>query len=249
MKVYIDLLLILNYIYDFLILLTVSLTLKRNISIKRILFGSLIGALSTFIIMLPFNKYIILILKIFAGLIMILITFKYKNLKYFFNNIIYLYMCSVILAGFLYFLKIEFNNLSYLISLIIAPIILYFYLKEQRELKKVVNYYKKIIITLKNNNILELIGFIDSGNKLKDPITNKYIILINKNKLDGIYNIRSPMYVPIKTVNNNSLLECIGIKNLIIDNKIYTNYLLGLSDTFNDFDGVECLLNYHLLEE
>lgn len=249
MTIYIDLLFILNFIYDGLILLTVSITLKRNIPFKRILLGSFIGALSTFIIFIPINKYLLLFLKLLAGLLMLLVTFKYKNLKYTFNNILYLYMCSVILAGFLYFLKIEFNNLSYLISLLIAPIILYLYIKEQKSLKKVVNYYKDVLITLKNNTSLSLTGFIDSGNKLKDPITNKYIILINKNQLKGIYNIRSPMYVPIKTVNNNSLLECISIKNVIIDNKIYTNYLLGLSDTFNGFDGVECLLNYHFLEE
>ena len=249
MTIYIDLLFLLNFIYDFLLLITVSITLKRNTSIKRILIGSLFGAFSTFMIFIPINKYILLILKVFSSLIIVIITYKFKDIKYFFNNLIYLYMCSVILAGFLYFLKIEFNNLAYIISLSIAPLILYLYIKEQKELKRIVNFYKKVIITLKNNKILELNGFIDSGNKLKDPITNKYIILINKKIIKGIYNIRSPIYVPIKTVNKNSLLECIGVKNIIIDNKIYTNYLLGLSDTFNGFDGVDCLLNYNLLEE
>jgi len=249
MTVYIDLLLVLNFIYDMLLLITVSVTLKRNISFKRILLGSLIGMLSTLIIFIPINKYILLLLKIISSLIMVIVTYQYNNFKYFINNIIYLYMCSVILAGFLYFLKIEFNNMCYIISLLIAPIILYLYIKEQKKLKKIVNYYKKVLITLKNNKILELNGFIDSGNKLKDPITNKYIILINKKRLKGIYNIRSPMYVPIKTVNSTSLLECISIKNIKIDNKIYNNYLLGISDTFNGFEGVDCLLNYHLLEE
>lgn len=249
MTVYIDLLIILNLIYDFLLLLTVTTALKRNISFKRILFGSLVGSLSTFLIFLPFNKYIILILKLLSGLFMVVVTFKFKNLKYTITNIIYLYMCSVILAGFLYYLKLEFNNLSYIIILLIAPVILYLYLKEQKELKKIINYYKNVKITLKNNHIIFLKGFIDSGNKLKDPITNKYIILINRSKLKGIYNIRSPIYVPIKTVNQNSLLECISIKHIIIDDKTYTNYLLGLSDHFNGFDEVECLLNYHLLEE
>jgi len=249
MKIYLDLLFILNFIYDFLLLLTVSITLKRNISLKRIVFGALIGALSTFIILIPINKYLLFILKIITSLIMIIITYKFKDIKYFFNNIVYLYMCSVILAGFLYFLKLEFNNMCYLISLSIAPLILYLYVKEQRELKKIVNYYKKVIITLKNNKIIELNGFVDSGNKLKDPITNKYIILVNKKIIKGIYNIRSPMYVPIKTVNKNSLLECIPVNKIEIDSKTYNNYLLGLSDTFTGFDGVECLLNYHLLEE
>ncbi len=249
MKIYLDLLLILNFIYDGLLLITVSVTLKRNTKFKRIILGSLFGSLSTLIILIPLNKYWLLLFKIMAGIIMLIITYGFQDLKYFWNNLIYLYMTSVILAGFLYFLKLEFNNLSYLLILLIAPVILYLYIKEQKTLQRVVNYYTKVIINFKNNRYLELNGFIDSGNRLQDPITNKYIILVNKKKLKGIYNIRSPMYVPIKTINKNSLLECISIKNIIIDNKVYTNYLLGLSDTFKSNDNIECLLNYHLLEE
>ena len=115
MKVYIDLLFLLNLIYDFLLLMTVSVTLKRNINYKRLLLGSLVGALSTFIIFFPLNKYLLLVLKIIMGLIMLLVTFKYKNIKYFLHNLLYLYMTSVILAGFLYYLKLEFKNLSYLL--------------------------------------------------------------------------------------------------------------------------------------
>ena len=136
MKIYIDLLFILNFIYDTLLLITVSLTLKRNTKIKRIFLGSFFGALTTFIIMLPLSKWFLLILKILASLLMLLITYGYHDLKYFINNLLYLYMTSVILAGFLYFLKLEFNNLSYLLSLSIAPLILYLYLKEQKHLKK-----------------------------------------------------------------------------------------------------------------
>ncbi len=248
MIIYIDLLLILNFIYDMLLLLTVNITLKRNIKFKRILIASIFGSLTTLSIMLKINKYLLLIINIILGLIMLLIAFSYKNIKYFINNVLYLYMSSVILAGFLYFLKIEFNNLAYPISLSIAPVILFIYIKEQKSLKKIVNYYKKVIITFKNNKTLELNGFLDTGNKLKDPITNKYIILVNKKTLKGIYNIRSPMYVPINTINNHSLLPCISIKNIIVDNKIYTNYLLGVSNEFQGFDNVNCLLNYNLWE-
>ena len=249
MVVYLDLLLILNFIYDYLLLMTVTIVLKRNTSWKRLLVGALIGMISTLIIFIPLNEYILFILKIIIGIIMIIVTYQYKDFKYTINNIIYLYMCSVILGGFLYYLKIEFNNFAYPITLLIAPLILYLYIKEQRKLRQVLNFYKKVIITFKNNKQIELNGFIDSGNKLKDIITNKYIIIINKKSIKGIYNIRSPMYVPIKTVNKNSLLTCISIKNIMIDNKVYHNYLLGITEEFNSSDGIECLLNYHLLEE
>lgn len=247
MKVYIDLLFILNFIYDFILLMTVSITLKRNIKLNRLLLSSFYGALTIFIIFIPINKMFLLIIKILLGILMVIICFGYKNIKYTIDNIKYLYMCSVILAGFLYFLKTEFNNLSYVIVLIISPLILCLYIKQNKKLKETVNYYKNITIVFKNNESIKLVGFIDSGNKLKDPVTKKYIILINKKLVKGIYNIRSPMYVIINTINKKSLLECVPITKLIIDNKEYTNYLLGLTDSsFNDFD---CLLNYHIMEE
>ena len=249
MVIYVDLLLILNFIYDFFLLMTVSVTLKRNIKIKRLFLGAFLGMFSTFLIFLKFNKYIILLLKIVTSIVMNLITYGFKDIKYFLNNILYLYMSSVILAGFLYFLKIEFNNLSYIIILLIGPLILYLYIKEQKKYKEIINFYKKVTLILPNNKKIILNGFVDTGNKLKDPITNKYIILINKSKLKGIYNIRSPIYVPVNTINKHSLLECIKIKKLFIDNIQYNNYLLGLSQDFKGFDGVDCLLNYKILEE
>lgn len=127
MTIYLDLLFILNFLYDTLLLFTVSVTLKRNAKVPRILLASFFGALSTLLILLPFNKYLLLLLKIIAGIIMLIIAFRYQNFKYTMHNFLYLYMSSVILAGFLYFLKIEFKNLSYLLSFSIAPVILYLY--------------------------------------------------------------------------------------------------------------------------
>lgn len=248
MTVYIDLLLILNFIYDLLLLMTVSITLKRMISFKRILLGSLFGMLSTLLIFLPINKYILLLFKIISGVVICIITYSYKDIKYTINNVIYLYMSSVILAGFLYYLNIEFGSNCYLISFIIAPLILFLYTKMVRNKNKY-NLYQKVIITLKNNCILNLNGYIDSGNNLIDPITNKRIIIINKNRIKGIYNIRSPMYVPYNTISEHTLLPCIPIKNLCVDNKNYNNYLLGLVDNLKIKDGIDCLLNNSMLED
>ena len=249
MTIYVDIVFILNFSYDFLLLLTVNITLKRYSKIYKLILATLFGNVTIISLFIPINSIFLIILKVILGIIMVIIAFGYKNFLYTFYNIIYLYMTSVILAGFLYFLKLEFNNLSYILILLIAPFILYLYIKEQNNLKRVVNYYTKVLINFKNNRHLELKAFIDSGNKLQDPITHKYIILINKKRLKGIYNIRSPMYVPIKTVNKTSLLECIPIKNIEVNGKVYENYLLGLSDTFKMQDDIECLLNYHLIEE
>ena len=57
MTIYIDLVILLNYFFDSLILLTVNTTLKRNISLKKILFVSLLGELSLLGFLLSNKSY------------------------------------------------------------------------------------------------------------------------------------------------------------------------------------------------
>ena len=88
MTVYIDLVCIINFIYDFLILLTVSFTLKRNRKIYYYILSSLIGVLSIFLLFLKINNVILFLLKILISIIMVIVAFGYKSIKYTISNII-----------------------------------------------------------------------------------------------------------------------------------------------------------------
>ena len=143
----------LNFIYDLLLLMTIDITLKRHKNFARLIFASIIGALSLVILFLPFNKFILFLLKIFVSVIMVLVAFKFKNIKYTFTNLLYLYMCSVILGGFLYLLDVEFSykreglifyfdglSINYLLLLIIGPLILGLYIYEHKKFKSSYNF-------------------------------------------------------------------------------------------------------------
>ena len=247
MKIYIDLVLILNFFYVFLILLTVDTTLKRHMKIIRHIISSIIGSISVFILFLPFNSPILLLIKFLTSIIMILISFSYKNIKYFLTNLTYLYMCSIILGGFLYLLSNQFNNKNeYILLVIIAPIILYLYIKEHKKYMSIIKYHYQLKVVFRNNKVLICNGYIDTGNKLRDPITKKYIVLISKKLLIPYINIRSPIYVPFKSLNNNGLVECFPIKYININNVILTNYMVGIINNISDSD---CLLNYKIMED
>jgi stage II sporulation protein GA (sporulation sigma-E factor processing peptidase) len=261
MTIYIDLLFLLNFTYDFLLLLTVKMVLKRNNSLKSITLASIFGALSLVILFLHLNNILLFLFKILSGFIMSFIAFGYHNLKTFLYNNLYLYMCSVILAGFLYFLDLEFSNshhglifyfngisINYLLLIIIAPIILYIYIWQNKKLKQKQNYYYNLTIVLKNNSILDLTGYLDTGNNLKDPITHKYIIIVEKKSLSKI-RIRSPIYVPYNSINYHGLLKCFSPKYILINNKTYNNYLIGIYEGTFNLDGINCLLNYKLKED
>ena len=147
MTVYIDLVCIINFIYDFLILLTVSFTLKRNRKIYNYILSSLIGVLSIFLLFLKINNIVLFLLKILISVIMIIVAFGYKSIKYTISNIIYFYMTSIVLAGFLYLIKGNSSNfnLNYIVLLIIGPIILFIYYKSNKKLKNTISIKRGFI--------------------------------------------------------------------------------------------------------
>lgn len=262
MKIYLDLVFILNFIYDLLLLMTVDVTLKRHSKLRRLIFSAILGALSLAILFLPCGELILFVFKIITSVFMVLIAFGYKNIKYFGTNMIYLYMCSVILGGFLYLLNVEFSykregmvfyfdgmSVNYILLLIVAPIVLFLYVREHKKFKSTYNYNYKVSIVFKNGKCLECNGFLDTGNKLKDPITKKYVILVSKKILVPYINIRSPIYVPYKTVGYQGLIECFSIKYIKVDNQIFKNYLVGLVPEKINLNGSDCLLNYKLMED
>lgn len=262
MKIYLDLEFLLNFSYDFLLLLSIDVILKRHKKIYRHIMAATFGSLSLIILFLPFNKFILFLFKIIVSIIMLLISFGYKNIKYLVTNTIYLYMCSVILGGMLYFLDTEFSykreglifyfdglSINYILILIIAPLILGLYIYEHKKYKSTYNYAYKVEISFANGKSLICDGFLDTGNKLKDPVSHKYVILMNKKMLEPYINIRSPIYVPFKGINNHGLIKCFKIRYLKINNQIFKNYLVGLSDVTINLQGVDCLLNYKLMED
>ena len=262
MTIYVDVLLLLNFSYDFLILLTIDITLKRNTRLRRIVLSSFLGALSIFLLFIKMNSLLLFLLKVLVSALMVILSFRYINIKYTLTNLFYLYMISITLGGFLYFLNTElsYKNVglaffhkglgpNYLLLIIIAPVILYCYVRSHKKMKTTYNLYQQVKIVFNNKSELDCLGFIDSGNKLVDPVTHKYIILVEKRLINKYIQNKNPFYIPYKSLNKEGLLKCYKIKELIVNNKTYTNYLVGISEKRIFLDGFDCLLNYKLLED
>lgn len=262
MTLYLDLIFIINFAFDLLLLLVVDITLKRRASFKKILLGAIVGALSIFFLFIKISNLTLFFLKLIISILMLLISFSYKSFKYFINNFLYLYTSSILLGGFLYYLNITFSykqeglvfffnkiSINYVVLLIMAPIILYIYTKQNKKLKNKYNNYYEIKIILLNNKVLIFNVFLDTGHKLRDPINNKNILLIEK-KLLAENDIFLPILIPYKVLNHNGLLPCIRIKEAIIKGFGKTNkILLGLSEDEFNIDGVNGIISNEIMEE
>ena len=259
MKVYIDLVLFLNFGFDFLLLLSVSLILRRNVFLYRLFIGAFVGSISIFSLFIHINSLELFFLKVIISIFMILVSFGFRSFKYFIKNIVYLYLSSIILGGGLYLLNIEMSyqnqgiifyksklGTNFLILVILAPIILYIYIKECRCLKTNYSNYHKVLINI-NDFIINCTGFLDTGNKLRDPYKRRPIILINNNYLPNI--CLNKIIVPTSSVGGVKLIECVNISELYIDGvRIKKDVLVGFIDKIN-IDGVDCLLNCKIMEE
>lgn len=250
MKVYIDILLIINFMLDFILLLGVSVILKRNVSIKRVILGAFIGGSSILILFIPMNNIILFIFKLLISIIMILITFKYNSFRYTFMNLLYLYILSIFLGGFLYFLNNQFcikrkgfifiNNgfsITLIFIIIISPIVIYLYTRQLKSFKSTYNNYFSVKISYNNNN-LDLIGYKDSGNNLS-YLGNK-VIFIDKRKI--IFNIEKYMLVPLSTVSGDSIVKCFKPDKVVVEGSLVKKVLVGIIDN-TCIDGVDVILN------
>lgn len=249
--VYIELLLLEDLIYNYVIILTVSILLTRITSIKKIIISSVFGSLSLIILPYHISGIVNIFVSIIFSILVSLIAFSYKGILYTIKNIFYMYISTIFIAGFIYLINTHFFNYinNYLFKvitlLIISPIITFIYLKSIIKLKNNCSNYYKVDIYIDENTIIKVTGFLDTGNKLIDPYKYRPIILIKKNLIQSQKKI---LLVPYKTISNESLLECIIPKQIYIHNVGYKNkFLLGLVEEIN-IEGAECILHQKLLE-
>lgn len=236
MTLYLDYIFLINYFFDFLILLSSTIILKRNIKLRRIFIGSLIGSLTNIVLFIKISNIELLIFKILVSILMCVVTFKYININYLLNNLKYMYLISFILGGFIYFL----NNikLNFIFILILVPIFLYLYIKNIKNYKDNIIYYHKVKIKY-NDKYYLFNGYLDTGNRLKDPYFKRPIIIIKKR-----INLNNYILVPINTINSHSLIKCFNIDELYIDNKLINKKILvGISPEKFKMEGIDCILN------
>ena len=254
MKIYLDLVFLLNFFFDFLLLYGISKILKEMVPIKRLVLGSVVASLSVFLLFIKLNSVSLFLIKVIISIGIILTTFGKRN---FIKNISYFYLLSIVLGGSLYLLNISFtyrnqgilfiNNglsINFILLIIVSPIIIFCYVKEHILYKNTYgNIYEVLII--KNNKKYKLMGLLDTGNRLKDPYKGRSVILVNNDILmEG-----DIVYVPYKALNTTGVIKCYKVDKVIVEEKEFSNCLVGISKDKITIDGVECILPNIFKEE
>ncbi|MFI3324571.1 MAG: sigma-E processing peptidase SpoIIGA [Clostridia bacterium] len=259
---YADVLWIVNLYVDYFILLAVKDLLNLNINLKRLILASVVGACFSLISLLNINTYFNLFISVIVAFIICLIAFYKKKLKFLIKPFACFFIISYIFSGIIFLIS-QYTTFAFLVGgtvyFQISPIVLFVFTVISFSIFKLLNIIKgnfdnkvnfcKIIIE-KNGNKVELLAKIDTGNTLKEPFSNKPVIIAEKESLINLNMNKNENYrlIPFNTLGGNGLLPAITA------DKIYTkkdgielNAFLALYDGKLSAGSFNCLLNPDIL--
>lgn len=199
--IYIDILIGTNIIINYFILLAVTKFTKIIPRIRRMVLGSVFGALCSLVIFLPEINFILnLFLKLAISFAIVFITFGYHNIKSFAKNIALFYLISFCFCGamlFIWFIltprgMVVKNSVVYLnispIVMIITTVVCYFIIRLINRFSGRQQYKLEIckIKIISNGRYCEFYGKIDTGNTLCEPFSQTPVIVVNENAVKDI---------------------------------------------------------------
>lgn len=248
MIVYVDVLFIQNFLIDFILILLTMQTLKLNPNFLNITIASLVGAIYVFTKLFSFVEvFSTWPFQIIIAALIMFISIRKRSKSYLIKSTIIFIAYSMLISGACYYISTTSNgslmNISYK-NIIITFIIIYllsyrivvFY--KERSINKELTY--EILVHIKDETF-SIRGFLDTGNELREPVSNLPVIIVERGVLNGIkLNKNDLIYIPFSVVNfsNQKMsgfkadsIEIIKSRdNIEVKKNVITKAVVGISE-------------------
>ena len=202
MHVYIEYLLIENIIINLIILYVTKGITRTKTSKLRIFIAALIGSLYTLVVFFPPLQFMVKFsIKFSISMLMIILAFNPDRLILFLRQISTFYMVSFAFAGSIigifYILNSNFNAIKFsfggleeltkflAMGIVLAIILIRYILQFHRSKFSREGCMANIIIEL-NQRQTQLLALIDTGNSLKEPVSQLPVVIVEYGALEGI---------------------------------------------------------------
>lgn len=192
-----------NLIINSIILYSTNRITKSKVAIKNIAVGTTISTIYSLIVFLPSLLFLSgFIFKIFVSALIVYITFKSKSIKSFFYQWFCFYIVSFTFAGAIISLSSNFTNISkslsrevslleifsirhILLGIIIALFISLIVFSFNHRKKQMERFIVDARIIYRDREVL-IKALIDTGNTLKDPLSNRSVFVVELSKLESL---------------------------------------------------------------
>lgn len=199
--IYIDVLLCVNLLINYVILILEAKLLNLRIKRKRLILSALTGSFySIFIFFDQINLLLSLFIKLLMSITIILIAYGFINTRSFVKSIVTFYFINFIFGGIIFciwyfispkgiFIK---NGIVYFdispILLILSTVVIYFSIKIYQYFLGESDLHDSVcdLEILNKGRIVKLFAKVDTGNSLKEPFSNKPVIVAEYESLKDI---------------------------------------------------------------
>lgn len=194
MTIYLDVIFLENIVINYIILYVTGIISKTQIKQKRLIVGALIGAFYSIIYyLLKLKIYSSFIIKIILSIVIIYVAFNSKKFKDLLKRVLLFYLTSFVFGGsaiaIIYMVNSQNITIqngvligSYTIkTVLIGIVIAYFTIIFAFKILKTKISKKDLICEIEisfNNKKIKSKALIDTGNLLKEPITNLPVIVM-----------------------------------------------------------------------
>ncbi|HET7577833.1 MAG TPA: sigma-E processing peptidase SpoIIGA [Bacillales bacterium] len=199
MTLYLDVIWLLNFCIDLLLLQLTAFVLKRNVGKRRLITGALVASVFIFFLFTPFSGVMYNPLVKFAySVVIVLVVFGYKRFSAFAQVLFMFYFVTFMIGGGMfalhYFMQgsgtilngiasraTPFGDVfSWAFVLIGFPCMWIFSRQRIYQIKaKKIRYDQVVAVEIEvGDKTIGARGFIDSGNHLHDPITKTPVMIL-----------------------------------------------------------------------
>lgn len=259
-EVFLDVLILENFIVNFFLLYITSQTVRIKTNVKKHIAAALFGAMYVVVIIYPELKYLTYFpVKILVAIIIILINYGKRNLIFYLKTTTTFVLYSSLLAGVC--ILIEYNssveidssktmfNFDYkvlMIALMLTYILIHrlvIYIQDRKDIITLV--YNVSVIT--KNSRMTMKAFLDTGNELREPATNLPVMLVQKNTInDNIFKLYDKFYIPYSMVMGlGGQLEGfkpeyieICLNNKVVKREVIIAFCENKLSEFNDYEAL-----------
>lgn len=234
MTIYLDVIFLENIVINYIILYVTGIISKAQIKQKKLISGALIGAIYSIIYyLLKLKLYSNCIIKIILSIVIIYVAFNSNSFKDLLKKVLLFYLTSFVFGGsaiaIIYMVNSQnitiqngvlvgsYTLKTVLIGIVVAYFTIIFALKIIKTKISKKDLICEIAVTL-NNKEIKTKALIDTGNLLKEPITNMPVVVMEHSLLYDI--------LPKEILNNSE--EILGGDFSKIPENIKEEYSLKL---------------------
>lgn len=212
-KVYVDVLFIINFIADYILLSVTAFFIKRKVSYSRLVLSSSFGALYSVIsFFMNIEPICLFLFSLTVAFIMIFLCFGIKSCVLLLKTISVFYIVSLCTAGLGFSLLLMQKNKNFLIGsgffyadinaytllfvFIVSVMVIHIscgFIKKQR----IKSSYLYTVAIEKNGKSVTATALFDTGNFLKEPFSQKSVIVAEWKTVSSLF-------------KNSTLSECIA---------------------------------------